>query len=290
MAGYQAVEWWRAWHGMATDPKWLLVSRSASVTSVTPVTPGHVLAVWVALCERASQSRPRGSIEGFDAEVLAAGLGWDVSLVQVVVDALREKRLIRNDRLAAWSARQPVKVDRTATARKTRQRQRERGEPDPIPPDHTGENVTPCHAVTSTGHAMSRPVTTEREKERSSFALSSFSQDSNSSTPLHIDVCASASDIWHRLEAAGIPVGIVARARNSRTIAGWIENGTTAAQLDAAIKRAVKSREEQNDPAPINVGYIGKCLESVRTGKGRAHGFERGDAAIDNYLASSHRT
>lgn len=282
MAAHRAVEWWRAWHGMVTDPKWRLVAKSASVTGVTPVTPGHVSAIWTALCERASQSRPRGSIEGFDAEVLAVAFDWDAKLVQAVVDALREKRLIKGDRLAAWPARQPVKVDRTATARKQRQREREAGKTADDPPQQSGDG----HAMSRRDADKSRHVTPEREKERSSFDLSSLSQDSNNSTPLHpIDARASAGAIWQCLESAGIPAGIVARAKNGRVISRWLERGITVAQVDAAISRARQAREDQGDPSPINVGYLDKCLESVKTSKRGAHGFERGDAAVDAYLA-----
>ncbi len=287
MAGYRAVEWWRAWHGMVADPKWLLVAKSASVTSVTPVTPGHVCAIWTALCERASQSRPRGNIEGFDAEVLAAAFGWDLDLIDAVVAALREKRLIKGDKLAAWNERQPVKVDRTAKNRKQRQREREQGKP--AAPEGT-QGVLPesdSHAMSRRDGQQSRHVTPEREKERSSFALSTSSQDSSISPSLNIiDARASVSEIWQRLESAGLPVGIVARTRNARAIAGWVERGVSTAQLDAAINRALKAREDQGDPTPINVGYISRCLDSVTTDTGRAHGFERGDAAVERYVAS----
>lgn len=288
MAGHKAVEWWRAWHGMVTDPKWQLVAKTASVTSVTSVTPGHVCAIWTALCERASQSRPRGAIAGFDAEVLAVAFDWPVDLVESVVAALREKRLIDGDQLAAWHERQPVTSDPTAKARKQRQRERSREKPpsEPLekrPPEAGGGHAMSRNVTRDT--VTSRRVTTEREKERSYFALSRSSQDSSISTPLHIlDARASAGEIWQQLEQAGLPVGIVARARSGRVIARWIELGVTRSQLQAAIARAQQARSDQGDPSPINVGYIAKCLESVVSGNGRSHGFERGDAAVDHYV------
>lgn len=293
MAGYQAVEWWRAWHGMATDPKWILVAKAANsavthrdVTppNVTSVTPGHVSAIWLALCERASQSRPRGSVAGFDAEVLAASYGWDVALIVAVLDALKAKGLIRGDRLSAWGDRNPIAVDRTAKERKRRQRAAAQGKsPDDLPAVEP-EGVTVGHGVTGRDTVTSRCVTTEREIDIS-LSRSTSSQDSSISTPHnHHDACASVGEIWKRLEAEGIPVGIIARAKSAKRIAGWIERGTTFGQLDGAIKRAKEARHDAEDPSPINVGFIDSFLIS-RNG-GRARGFERGDSAVDRYVTS----
>lgn len=293
MAGYQAVEWFRAWHGMATDPKWILVAKAANsgvtgrdvtLPNVTSVTPGHVSAIWLALCERASQSRPRGSIAGFNAEVLAACYGWDVELIDAVVRALKAKGLIQGDKLASWNDRNPLKIDRTAKERKRRQRKAERPET-VLPEQHSSaSNVTPGHGVTTRDAVTSRCVTTEREIDIS-LSRSTSSQDSNNSTPYnHHDARASVGEIWRRLESEGVPVGIVARTRNAKRIAGWIEAGMTRGQLDGAITRARQARKDQGDPAPINIGFIDSCLTQSQKG-GRSHGFERGDASVDAYVA-----
>ena len=65
------MDWWRAYHGIATDPKYQVVLRyiaSHRVTSRHPesleIRLSDVAAIWVWLLDFASQSSPRGSIEG----------------------------------------------------------------------------------------------------------------------------------------------------------------------------------------------------------------------------------
>ena len=288
MAGHRAVEWWRAWHGMVADPKWRLVAKTASVTHAGFVTPGHVLAIWAALCERASESRTRGSMKGFDADVLAMAYEWDRSLIDSVVSALREHQLIKGDRLAAWADRQPSTTDRTAKERKQRQRERQRAEtakkPDDIDPAPDDCHATSRRDVTAR-HGVTSNVTTEREIDRS-LSRSTSSQDSSISTPNQNHVaCASVGEVWQRLQHEGIPAGLVARTKSRTMIAGWIERGVTREQLDAAIERARQSRRDQNDPSPLNVGYLDKCLQANTTTR-RGHGFEQGDAAVDRYIGN----
>lgn len=75
------------------------------------VTPGHVSAIWFYLEDYASQHPDRGSIAGFDPELLAAAYDWDLELITRVEKALRAKGLIEGNRLTAWTRRQPKRED-----------------------------------------------------------------------------------------------------------------------------------------------------------------------------------
>jgi hypothetical protein len=115
MAG--AMTWFRSHHGAPTDPKWLVVARKAGVA------PGVVAAVWWAVLDHASQATPRGSIEGFDAETLAAFYGWDPADITAVVKALADKGLTSGGAVVRWERRQPKRED-SSTARVRAYRER----------------------------------------------------------------------------------------------------------------------------------------------------------------------
>jgi hypothetical protein len=94
--------WFRSWHGAPTDPKWLSVARRADVA------PGVVVAVVWALFDHASQETPRGGVTHFDIESTADFLGFDdPGCVSRVVDALKDKGIIKDGMISAWEKRQP---------------------------------------------------------------------------------------------------------------------------------------------------------------------------------------
>lgn len=96
------ADWFRSWHGAPTDPKWRTIARRADAR------PGDVAAIVWCLLDRASQSKIRGCIEGYDLEVIADTLGYDVDLVERVIKALYDKQIIDSTHyFSAWRARQP---------------------------------------------------------------------------------------------------------------------------------------------------------------------------------------
>lgn len=97
--------WFRVWHGAATDPKWRTIARRAHSR------PGDVWAVMACLMDRASQADERGSIAGFDVEVIADALGYDTEEVERIIAALVEKGVIASGRLTSWEKHQPKRED-----------------------------------------------------------------------------------------------------------------------------------------------------------------------------------
>ncbi|MFP3513388.1 hypothetical protein SB775_28260, partial [Peribacillus sp. SIMBA_075] len=101
-----AEHWFRWHHGTVNDPKWRVVAARASSSMSRNVTVGHVLSVWAAMLECASQANPRGSLVGWDSEDVAAGLGIDQAEVSAIVDAMQGKT-IEGEELTGWKRRQP---------------------------------------------------------------------------------------------------------------------------------------------------------------------------------------
>jgi hypothetical protein len=117
------TDWFRSWHGAPTDPKWRTIARRASVR------PGDVFAVISCLWDRASQAQERGSIAGYDCEIIADGLGYDPDEVVRIIGALADKGVIAGDRIVAWEKYQPKREDEGAADRAKQFRERNRTHP-----------------------------------------------------------------------------------------------------------------------------------------------------------------
>jgi len=103
------ADWFRSWHGAPIDPKWRTIARRADAR------PGDVAAIVWCLLDRASQSKIRGCIDGYDIEVIADTLGYDVDMVDRVIKALYDKQIIDSTHyFSAWRERQPEREDGSA--------------------------------------------------------------------------------------------------------------------------------------------------------------------------------
>lgn len=111
------TQWFRLWHGTASDPKLAAAAARAKVSRA------EALAVWVSLLEHASQNDPRGQI-GDPAEDIAVALAMEIGTVEAVIGALEGKGLIVGQRIAAWDRRQPKREDAHATERWRRWKQK----------------------------------------------------------------------------------------------------------------------------------------------------------------------
>lgn len=114
------TDWFRSWHGAPTDPKWRTIARRAGVR------PGDVAAIVWALLDRASQAKDRGSIEGYDSEVIADALGYEPEEIEAVVAAMVDKQVLIGMRFAGWEKHQPSRDDGSAErAREWRERKKD---------------------------------------------------------------------------------------------------------------------------------------------------------------------
>ena len=103
-----SLSWWRSWHGAPTDHKWPVIAARSGVKV------GVVSAIAWALFDYASQQPDRGSIDGFDTETYAVYSGFPEEEVKAVIQAMIDKGIITNSRLANWEKRQPKREDDSA--------------------------------------------------------------------------------------------------------------------------------------------------------------------------------
>lgn len=280
------MDWYRVYHGMPTDPKWMLVAQRAG----NGATPGHVVAVWAVLLDHASRSRPRGSVESVDLEAVAVGLGWPLELVTSIHDALAVRRHIVDGHLRTWGERNPTKFDATNAARQKKHRAKvkqaaegggARSVGDPESNESNGR-----YGVTSNGVTG---VTLTEEIEQSSSSDEALRQETDSTlkqtTPRTVREQALAfenvGEIWTALAAEGMPANFGIRTFNRKHLATWLELGLTEPQLAEAVKRARERRREQRNTHPVNLGFLACFVDEVLSGAPKktttGGGYGRGD-------------
>lgn len=148
------MEWFRWFEGSTTDPKFAVVARRTG----QPV--AFVIAVWAQILERASASKERGCIDGYDCEGADVSLGLPDGAACAIVQALKDKGLIDEYRVCKWEQRQPKRErdpepSGSSTGRVKDHRARKQKETDGNGPQR---DETPCNA-------MKRPVTTRNNLE-----------------------------------------------------------------------------------------------------------------------------
>lgn len=132
------AQWFRLWHGTASDPKLAAAAVRARVSRA------EVLAIWVSLLEHASQNDPRGRVSS-PAEDIAVALAMEIEAVERTITALEGKGLIVDQRIAAWDKRQPQREDMTATERSKRFRAKRNADATPQTGDATAKTGDATH-------------------------------------------------------------------------------------------------------------------------------------------------
>lgn len=281
------MDWFRAYHGAPTDPKWLVVAQVAG----HGVTPGHVAAIWFALLDHASRAKPRGSVATFDFESIAAQFQWPVDLITGIYGALEKRRHIVDGVLRKWEERNPSKVDATATERQQRHRAKKKATK---PSDEVqaataqADDNGMSRRDMRDGHG-SRHVTPLEEKEQSNCSFSDSSrQESNVTTPLDSQrivreksvLISNVGEFWSRIESEGMPTSLFVRTKLLHQILGWLSQGITVEQFDEGVARARRKRRADNDTRPINPGYVACQIDDVLAGhadRTQGGGYEHGD-------------
>lgn len=108
------MDWYKCWHGAATDIKWPAVAKIAtdvrtlcdmSRTSVT-IGTSSVMAVTWALMDHASRHIVRGNVTGFDVESFAIFSGLPEDEIRAVIMALEKKNVIKDNAFVNWAKHQ----------------------------------------------------------------------------------------------------------------------------------------------------------------------------------------
>lgn len=266
------MDWWRAHHGLPTDPKWITVAKVAG----HDVTPGHVVAVWVAILDYASQSSPRGSVVGFHGDDIAASFRWPDDQVQAIVDALTVRRLIVDGCVTEWAKRQRRKEDTTATERKRRQRAKAAA-PGGVEADesHEGHDMSRRDMRDEAGQSRVTPLEQSRTEQIQREATA------ERSAPARVREFGSPGEIWSWAVENGVPVNIGTRTFHQRLIADWLSQRLTESQISEALRRARVRRSDDNDSRPVNIRFLACFVDEVLAGDPikptKGGGYERGD-------------
>lgn len=148
------MEWFRWFEGSTTDPKFAVVARRTG----QPV--AFVIAVWAQILERASASKERGCIDGYDCEGADVSLGLPDGAACAIVQALKDKGLIDEYRVCKWEQRQPKREREPEPSGGSTVRVREHRAKKQKETDGNGaqRDETPCNT-------MKRPVTTRNNQE-----------------------------------------------------------------------------------------------------------------------------
>ncbi len=110
------MEWFRVYHGTCQNPKLHKASRLAGVSRAL------VIAVWIAVLEKASKAEERGDLSGLDPDEVAFVTGVKPKTASAIIAAMIDVDLIVDGRPKGWDDRQPAGDD--AAARKRAQRER----------------------------------------------------------------------------------------------------------------------------------------------------------------------
>lgn len=95
------MEWFRHYHGLASDPKLTAVALTADVHHCMAV------AAWCFVLEQASANVTRGNVTGLSAKVMAIGLRISLPEAERLIKALEEEGLMLPDgSVRAWEKRQ----------------------------------------------------------------------------------------------------------------------------------------------------------------------------------------
>lgn len=283
--------WFRQYHGETCDPRWLGIASAAGAG----VTPGHVLAVWCALKECASKSKPRGRVDAFDARTVAEFFMWPRHQVDAIVSAIAERGMVLDGVIVEWADRQPVKKDATAAKRMRDYRKRSKGTGDD---SAKGEDVTKRYGVTGvTGDGVT-PVTVTEEKEQSKSSFSDASRqepsitlksEPSSNVRVRTGAIIDRGSFWQWLAAHGMPAHIGIRTMQAGRLSQWIEQGLTDGDLAEALSRAKRKRERERSLAPVNLGFLACFVDEVLSGQPMTTtggGYERGDELSREFVNS----
>ena len=106
------MDWYKVPHGLPQDAKLAVIAARANLKR------GEMLALWVLLLDKASQSKPSGCAGLLDAEEIAAVLEFDTEAIKKALSALRDKRMLTaGGKLACWQDSQKLSTPRTRAYR-----------------------------------------------------------------------------------------------------------------------------------------------------------------------------
>jgi hypothetical protein len=170
-----AYPWFRSYNNRHQNGKMLLAAKRSGLPLMV------IIGFSEYLLSFANQNNPRGSLKGLPTlEIISIFTQMEAEDIEKALESLEYVNFINKNKVIAWEAAQPARIDETASARKQRERQKKAdnhkdAEIRAAPGEnvtHVSRNVTQCHAdVTQPskkrgrvrGFANAKP---EKEKEK----------------------------------------------------------------------------------------------------------------------------
>lgn len=282
--------WWRAWIGMASDPKWLAIGRRAGVA------PGMALSVAIHLIERAAEAEDRGSFAGYDAEAIGCFVGCEEDEVEAIVSALAAKGMTEGERFTAWERRQPKREDDShERVRAFRARQRaaadgaEEGDAKPAPARAGKAKAAEGHGFEGERSAVTQrnapEADAETEKKEAAAVVNNPAGEAAAAA------VSSLGDEREKREASASPFTaeavtlhrwICEEARSPNgwrgdlgIVRGWLDAGFSAEEIRGGVA-AVLARERGQ--LPTSLRYFEGAIGDQRSKTDRSTGARSGAA------------
>lgn len=149
------MKWYAAHHGMPFDPKFQKVARRSGQPAIV------IVGIWSVILDNVSQSKQRGTLDGFDPESVDIAMGMEDGTTQAVLDAM-QGLLMDGDCVPAFMDRQPK--DPTGADRKRKERALKshgtEGRHD------VSQDVTECHVTSRDVTGQSRDKSDCHTEER----------------------------------------------------------------------------------------------------------------------------
>ena len=138
------MQWLRWYHGTVADPKFRLIASKSGARVC------EVVAIWAAVLENASESTERGTLEGWNDEVVAIALDLELEQVSRILDVMRSCGMLDEaGNVTAWGKRQPRREDSSAERMRRHRQQKSQAhhvtQSDAAVPNGDAP-VTPCDA------------------------------------------------------------------------------------------------------------------------------------------------
>jgi hypothetical protein len=168
------MEWFRWYHGAASDTKWSIIARLSKQNI------GTVVSIWIALLEHASQADPRGSVADFDHETIDALYGYPEGTTVTTCNAMKRKGLFDDEMMiVSWAKRQPKREREDNSAERVRKHREKKKVNNPDQIDNCNAIETPSNANVT--HETPRTEQNRAEQNREHTQETRVRDDADSS-------------------------------------------------------------------------------------------------------------
>lgn len=270
------MDWFRVYHGIATNPKLHKASRRAKVCR------GLMLGAWVATLEYASQHDRRGSVQGLDEETLAYLIDQPRSVSARILAAMTDLRMIADGAVCGWEEKQRKSDDVAARVRSFRAKSAGSGSSRVAsagPANEADDNSLVQNETDSSGNVTETNRTEQNRGEEKANHVEPESHEpaAPASKPMLAALYAEMVDYY-----GGNPARpLLGKWKNEHGIGRLVEAYAAARKID-----------RPDDPLIDRRGYTAGILEKSKEAGGKGNGGfpgKSGASAVKPWLAEAQR-